>query len=1325
MLASPARSFSRMAAVAFLGLGLAGLSQRSHAQCQLLAAPGKFDPPASGLPAGFQGRQDSLGLGGTAGAARLAVRYNYGFLVYSLASPGTPSRTSIENLMGDDHYPKNGDGQERAGPVALSADGLRALQPWTDTVGYGTIAMTFSGGTFSAGGDFLPPGEQVLGVAVVRAGTKYLGFAVSGGGIYASDITDYQSNVGASVKNGIYSEVIRNVGLTSPMGITALEAAGRSYVVAWASDTLAVIDVSNPGTPASGLTRNFTSKLYSATQLGIPATNFLSFGVAAARHPGDGSLYLLTEGGKFSGAYIASAAVTLNRVDPVTGNLTRIGTYTPPTGAKYAQGQVVLLPFDSTLLALFFEGTTSGGLKTEIHSSSDFSVNLANSVASFATPAQALALVGFRASNGNLYLYHGNRYATWVTSFNCSLVPGPATASLGVEQVPYAGGAATPVQDGGTVFVGDQLRITPSFSPGDVVQPLLDWRLDYDFHDGSSLDSNPIATAGAFRLEQPDLHVTTGGPFPAQATLIGPCDPAQVPQGGPAPVPSTGTGCWESVTTNGAWTFPSGTPDFSAAAPADRQLTIGFEVQNSLNAGSSSLATHRITWKVPRQVLKNTSLLSGGGLEDLSEGSPLATGRRWYFAHVPVGETGANVLTLEAGCTGATCTPASFTQPGETNPGLQRPGSYRTWVSVPYRGGFRTAECPGLLADQVTCSGDAAKTVLVSDVVLSLTAPGQVLAGTPSISVSSASVKAAVVAACPLASAGFSYDFCVVNGGACPEGAVYSTAGLTASSPFPASGTGTISIPTPSAGALGLRLRYSYTTNGSCSAPKTAQWPSAGWSPLTVLAVPPTIRLRNVTDTADLPKSLGIYWELFVGQTARPFAELNGVRDANPPAGLSWSTRPAGSTSETVIGTTQGEPFSISSTGDYELVLRGYGTEPVVASVGVSQPIGNPPTVSSVTFSKTKPAVGETVTVSCVATQGTFAIASYLISFGDGQTYAGPASSAGHAWATEGTRSVACTAYDVNGLPSATLAAQIDVGGPDVGPTVTAIAVSPAPVHSGIPTTFTCSATPPAGRLVARYELDFGDSTPLVNGPSNEAVHVYQATGSYVAVCRAYDASGRSGVLQRGIDVYEPAYSLQVTKIGAGSGFVTSTPAAISCGATCSGLVGGGETVTLDASPDAGSRFAGWSGSGCLGIGSCTVLMSGARRISANFLPDAGTAFYTLAPCRVADTRNGSGIPLAAGETRDFPVIGSGCNVPAAAQAAALNVTATQPAAQGFVTVFPSGAETPATQTAAFSPGWTRATAATIVIGNGGAVSVYNASAGTVHVILDVTGAFQ
>ena len=241
MLASPARPFSRLAAVACLGLGLAGPPQRGDAQCTVLAAPGKFDPPTSGLPSyfQFQGRRNALSAGGTAGTARLAVRYNYGFLVYSLANPGAPTVLSIEDLLLGDHYPKNGDGQERVGAVTLSADATRALQPWTDVAGYGTIAMSSTGSAFASGGDFLPIGEQARGLALLKVGSRYLGFVASEQGITAADITEYQSDVGPAVKNGIYSELIANGGVSSPSGLTALEAAGRSYVVAWSNNTVA------------------------------------------------------------------------------------------------------------------------------------------------------------------------------------------------------------------------------------------------------------------------------------------------------------------------------------------------------------------------------------------------------------------------------------------------------------------------------------------------------------------------------------------------------------------------------------------------------------------------------------------------------------------------------------------------------------------------------------------------------------------------------------------------------------------------------------------------------------------------------------------------------------------------------------------------------------------------------------------------------------------------------------------------------------------------------------------------------------------------------
>jgi hypothetical protein len=77
-------------------------------------------------------------------------------------------------------------------------------------------------------------------------------------------------------------------------------------------------------------------------------------------------------------------------------------------------------------------------------------------------------------------------------------------------------------------------------------------------------------------------------------------------------------------------------------------------------------------------------------------------------------------------------------------------------------------------------------------------------------------------------------------------------------------------------------------------------------------------------------------------------------------------------------------------------------------------------------------------------------------------------------------------------------------------------------------------------------------------------------------------------------------YPLTVNKIGAGGGSVTSSPAGISCGASCSASYVKGTVVELSATPDSTSTFSGWSGS-CSGTGACTVTMDAARTASATF----------------------------------------------------------------------------------------------------------------------------
>ena len=77
---------------------------------------------------------------------------------------------------------------------------------------------------------------------------------------------------------------------------------------------------------------------------------------------------------------------------------------------------------------------------------------------------------------------------------------------------------------------------------------------------------------------------------------------------------------------------------------------------------------------------------------------------------------------------------------------------------------------------------------------------------------------------------------------------------------------------------------------------------------------------------------------------------------------------------------------------------------------------------------------------------------------------------------------------------------------------------------------------------------------------------------------------------------------LDVTRLGNGTGTVTSAPPGIACGTDCSESYAPGTRVTLTAdTPFAGSAFGSWAGA-CAGTGPCTVTMSGARRVVANFV---------------------------------------------------------------------------------------------------------------------------
>jgi hypothetical protein len=118
-------------------------------------------------------------------------------------------------------------------------------------------------------------------------------------------------------------------------------------------------------------------------------------------------------------------------------------------------------------------------------------------------------------------------------------------------------------------------------------------------------------------------------------------------------------------------------------------------------------------------------------------------------------------------------------------------------------------------------------------------------------------------------------------------------------------------------------------------------------------------------------------------------------------------------------------------------------------------------------------------------------------------------------------------------------------------------------------------------------------------------------------------------------------------------------------------------------------------------------------------LPSSPEPYHPITPFRIKDTRS-SHQTLGPNTTLNVQVSGVD-GVPAAATAAVLNVTATNPTKQSFLTVFPTGRSPPVASNLNFGPGESVANLAEVEIGNNGEVSVYNPT-GNVDVVVDLEG---
>jgi hypothetical protein len=204
----------------------------------------------------------------------------------------------------------------------------------------------------------------------------------------------------------------------------------------------------------------------------------------------------------------------------------------------------------------------------------------------------------------------------------------------------------------------------------------------------------------------------------------------------------------------------------------------------------------------------------------------------------------------------------------------------------------------------------------------------------------------------------------------------------------------------------------------------------------------------------------------------------------------------------------------------------------------------------------------------------------------------------------------------------------------------------------------------------------------------------------------------------------ESAAVLNVTVTGPTSnGFITAYPDGVSAPNASNVNYGPHQTIASEVLVRAGAD--GYVDFKNTGSGSTDLVVD----MSGLFEPGSGAAFVPLTPTRILDTRspdqelwNTNG-PLPGGTTGELAVAGNPPAPPVGATAAVENVTVTEPASNGYVLAYSDAlSQRPIGSTLNFGAGQTVANAATVGLGTDGGEDIYNASAGSTQLVVDLFG---
>lgn len=380
------------------------------------------------------------------------------------------------------------------------------------------------------------------------------------------------------------------------------------------------------------------------------------------------------------------------------------------------------------------------------------------------------------------------------------------------------------------------------------------------------------------------------------------------------------------------------------------------------------------------------------------------------------------------------------------------------------------------------------------------------------------------------------------------------------------------------------------------------------------------------------------------------------------------------------------------------------------------------------------------------------------LDFGDGTT-AEDTCSATHAYTQPGTYTVRATAASDGGsnVLLRTRTIQIVAAGGTPAPTLTSTAVE----AMGVELSVNAESFP---WNIVKVAFDTGESTAIVQDSSVR--HRYSRPGTYTVRATVTDAGGNTATtpasefttVGSGLVAYGPTRLLDTragTGVAAGKVAPNSTTRLALAGQA--GIPAGVTAVAMNVTvtePTTSGYITAYPSGVARPLASTLNFVPGQTVPNMTIIPvgaDGAVEFYngssgtvhlvadvtgyfartaevagfrSVGPVRVLDSRDGMGTPD--GKAGQLPDGGTWTqdittqNVPDGAKAVLLNVTVTNPAASGYLTVFPAGGTKPVASNLNYVRGQTVANAVMVPAGAGGAISYFSTT--RTDVVVDVVG---